>query len=200
MGWNESIKLTTIKPSGTLSLLAGVTAGGHPAPSGIYFKRRIRISSNSPLIEKCRQNGYHIEYQINFDGTEDKTTFVVEFPCKYPERTVTADDLSVFQQLDMVRFLQKSWSDNSVSVTAYYEKEDIPMLKEYLKKHWKEGFKTLSFLLKSGHGFIQAPFEEIIKGEYIRLSAKVKPITDGNILEEDVSGVDECAGGACPIK
>lgn len=200
MGWNESIKLTTIKPSGTLSLLAGVTAGGHPAPSGIYFKRRIRISASSPLVEKCRQSGYHIEYQINFDGTEDRSTFVVEFPCSYPERTVTADDMSVFEQLDMVRFLQRSWSDNSVSVTAYYEKDNIPMIKEYLKKHWKTDFKTLSFLLKSGHGFIQAPFEEITKGEYLRLSAKVKPITDGNITEDDVSGVDECAGGACPIK
>ncbi len=76
-----SIKLTTVKPSGTLSLLAGVTPGVHPNPAGPYYIRRVRISSQSPLVDVCRQHGYHIEYQRKFDGSEDKSTMVISFPC-----------------------------------------------------------------------------------------------------------------------
>ena len=69
MGFPESIKLTTVKPSGTLSLLAGVTSGVHPATAGEYYIRRIRIASDSPLVEVCRSHGYHVEFQENFDGS-----------------------------------------------------------------------------------------------------------------------------------
>jgi ribonucleotide reductase alpha subunit len=68
-GWNRSIKLTTIKPSGTLSLLAGSTPGVHPAYSK-YYTRRIRMSSNDALVSYCRDLGYYVEYAVNFDGSE----------------------------------------------------------------------------------------------------------------------------------
>jgi ribonucleotide reductase alpha subunit len=63
-GWNRSIKLTTIKPSGTLSLLAGSTPGVHPAYSK-YYTRRIRMSSNDALVSYCRDLGYYVEYAVN---------------------------------------------------------------------------------------------------------------------------------------
>lgn len=200
MGFNPSIKLTTIKPSGSLSLLAGCTSGVHPATAGQYFIRRIRIQAGSPLIEVCRTNGYKVESQINFDGTADRSTMVVEFPCKYPDGTIGADDLTVFEQLDKVKQMQKTWSDNSVSVTAYYKKEELPQLRRYIEDNFNENFKTLSFLLYSGHGFIQAPFEAITKEVYEGLVKNVKPITSVNISENDISGLDECASGVCPIK
>ena len=199
MGFPESIKLTTVKPSGTLSLLAGMTSGVHAATAGEHFIRRIRISAESNLVDVCRKNGYHVEYQKNFDNTEDKTTFVVEFPCKYPEGTPSAEDIDIIDQLRMVQFMQENWSDNSVSVTAYYKKEDIPRIKEYLEKNWEKGFKTLSFLLYTGHGFQQAPFEPITKERYLELSAGVKPIDSVEVSEGDFE-VDDCATGACPIK
>ncbi len=79
----RSIKLTTVKPSGTLSLLAGVTPGCHPGYSQ-YFIRRIRMASSLALVNKCRDAGYPVEYQRNFDGSVDRNTVVVEFPCAYP--------------------------------------------------------------------------------------------------------------------
>lgn len=198
-GFNKSIKLTTVKPSGTLSLLAGVTSGVHPSTAGSYFIRRISIASNSPLIEVCKSHGYHIEYKRHFDGSKDKTTFIVEFPCSYPEGTPSGEDIDVLDQLKDVQFMQKNWSDNSVSVTAYYKKEDIPRIREYLSKNWKDGFKSLSFLLYSGHGFDQAPFESITKERYLELKKITTPIT----TLSGVEGMDEfdaCEGGACPIK
>jgi len=200
MGFPESIKLTTVKPSGTLSLLAGVTSGVHPATSGCQFIRRIRISSDSSLVDVCRQHGYHIEYQKGFDGTEDKTTFVVEFPCEYPEGTPSAEDVDIMDQLKMVQFMQEKWSDNSVSVTAYYKKEDIPRVRKYVEENFKDGFKTLSFLLYSGHGFQQAPFEPITKERYAELSAKVTPITSIEIKDGEMDEFDGCESGACPVK
>lgn len=201
MGYPTSIKLTTVKPSGTLSLLAGVTSGVHPATSGTYFIRRIEISSNSPLIDVCKTHGYYMEQKINIDGSIDPNTLKVEFPCKYPEGTVSAEDMTVFEQLEKVKFMQKNWSDNSVSVTAYYEKEDLPKIKEYLNKNFKDNFKTLSFLLKMEQsGFKQMPFESISKEQYEYLSSKVKPITDVVINEDDLEELGACGLGGCPIK
>ena len=199
-GFPESIKLTTVKPSGTLSLLAGVTSGVHPATAGQFFIRRIRISSDSPLIEVIRSHGYHVEPQKNFDGTDDRGTMVAEFPCKYPDGVVSADNMTVFEQLDMVHFIQKNWSDNSVSVTAYYKKEELPELRAYLEENFNDNFKTLSFLLYTGHGFAQAPFEPISKEQYEYLSGKVIPIEAVEINEDDVEELGACGIGGCPIK
>lgn len=199
LGVPISIKLTTTKPSGTLSLLAGVTPGVHPSPAGNYYIRRIRIAANSELIDVCRNNGYVVEYQKNLDGTDDRGTFVVEFPCKFPESTKSAMSMDVIEQLEMVKFVQKNWSDNAVSVTAYYKIEDLDRIKAYLKENWQESFKSLSFLLYTGHGFVQAPYEPITKEKYEELIAKVTPIVSVDINEDDVD-IAECDNGACPIK
>lgn len=200
MGWPISIKLTTVKPSGTLSLLAGMTPGVHPSPGGQWYIRRIRMASNSPLVEVCRAHGYFVEYQRNQDGSNDISTMVVEFPCTHDFEVASQDELDVLEQLETVKFMQRHWSDNSVSVTAYYKKEDLPRLKDYLIDNWSENFKTLSFLLSSGHGFDQAPYEPISKEQYEFLAAKVKPITSLNIGEDDLEELGACGIGGCPIR
>jgi ribonucleoside-triphosphate reductase len=199
-GWNRSIKLTTVKPSGTLSLLAGATPGVHPAYSK-YYIRRIRMASNDPLVNYCRGLGYHTEYVINFDGSENHDTIIVEFPCETPDGAMYADDMGVIQQLDMVKKLQEIWSDNAVSVTAYYGETELPELKKWLSENYENGIKSVSFLLRQKHGFKQAPYEEITKESYENKKSKVKPITilNQNIGSEVLEGI-ECEGGACPIK
>lgn len=194
-----SIKLSTVKPSGTLSLLAGVTPGVHPNPAGPYYIRRIRISADSNLVDICRTNGYPIEYQINFDGSEDKTTVVVSFPCKLPETTPIAANYSWKEQLEMVKFMQEKWSDNSVSCTIYYRKDDLEDIKQYLSENYSDNFKTISFLLYSDHGFKQAPYETISKEVYEDMIKNTKPITSISINEDEFD-VDECSSGACPVK
>ena len=195
----ESIKLTTVKPSGTLSLLAGVTSGAHPAYSQ-YYIRRIRVASNSNLIPICKANGYPIEYQRNFDGTEDRSTMIVSFPTKVPEGTTLAKDMSAVDQLEVIKRLQTEWSDNSVSVTIYYRKEELEEIKEWLKKNYTAGIKTVSFLLHSDHGFQQAPMEEITKEQYEEMASKITAISNISFNGDDVIGSDECQSGVCPIK
>jgi len=196
-GFNKSIKLTTIKPSGTLSLLPGVTPGCHPAYAR-YMIRRIRISANHSLVQTCREHGYPVEYQQNFDGSTDHSTVVVSFPFRHSEVATLASQVDALAQLDTVRWLQENWSDNSVSCTVYYKKEELPDIKKYLKKFYKGSHKSLSFLLHSEHGFKQAPLEEITKEQYDELVASTRLITQ--VAEATIGIDDECVTGACPVR
>jgi len=195
-----SIKLTTVKPSGTLSLLAGVTAGCHPGYSQ-YHIRRVRMSSMSSLVDVCRNHGYPVEFQRNFDGSEDKNTVVVSFPSKFPDGTKLAKDMSAIEQLEIIKRLQLEWSDNAVSCTIYYKKNELDSIKDWLKSNYNKNLKTVSFLLHNEHGFDQAPLEEISKEEYDNLIARCKPITSiNNLLNDELQDSLECVGGVCPIK
>jgi len=197
-GFPESIKITTVKPSGTLSLLPGVTPGCHPAYAR-YMIRRIRISANHPLVQTCRDHGYPVEYQQNFDGTEDRSTMVVSFPFRHPDNAVLAKDMTAIDQLETIKWLQSEWSDNSVSCTVYYRMEELPEIKKYLKKNYKTNHKSLSFLLHNEHGFKQAPLEEITKEQYDDLVAKTRLITSISSLDIGLDDA-ECATGHCPIR
>jgi ribonucleotide reductase alpha subunit len=198
-GWSESIKLTTIKPSGTLSLLGGATPGVHPAFSQ-YYMRTVRMSSSDALVQTCKDMGYHVEFLVNFDGTENRDTVVVYFPCKTPEGSILTKDMDVIKQLDMVKKLQTIWSDNAVSVTAYYKPEELESLKVWLKDNYEHNIKSVSFLLFKDHGFKQAPYQEIDEATYLAANAKVKPLTSITTSSSEMLDMAECAGGACPIR
>ena len=197
-GFPNSIKLTTVKPSGTLSLLAGVTPGAHPGYSQ-YYIRRIRMAADSELASVARSHGYHVEYVRNFDGTDDHSTVVVSFPCSFPEGTKFGTDMSAIDQLEVIKRLQLEWSDNSVSVTIYYRKEELEAIRWWLHDNYINT-KSVSFLLHSDHGFDQAPMEEITKEKYEELKAGVKPITRIEKLSLGEVDIDDCDTGACPVR
>jgi ribonucleoside-triphosphate reductase len=196
-GFPRSIKLTTVKPSGTLSLLPGVTPGAHPGYAR-YMLRRISVASNSPLVDVCRKHGYHVEFKRKYDGTEDHSTVIVAFPFSYPEGTRLAADMTAIDQLEVVRQLSADWSDNAVSCTVYHTPEELPGIIKYLEENYAENFKSLSFLRHSGHGFDQAPYEPITEEEFNELVAKTTVITQ--VAEASFESDDECANGICPVK
>jgi ribonucleotide reductase alpha subunit len=198
-GWSESIKLTTVKPSGTLSLLGGATPGVHPAFSK-YYMRTVRMSSSDALVQICKDMGYHVEFLVNFDGTENRDTVVVYFPCKTPEGSILTKDMDVIKQLEMVKKLQTVWSDNAVSVTAYYKPEELNDLKTWLKDNYEHNIKSVSFLLFKDHGFKQAPYQEIDEAAYLAASAKVKPLIAISSNNNEMLDMAECSTGACPIR
>ena len=183
----------------TLSLLAGATPGVHPA-YGKYYMRTVRMASNDKLVQICKDLGYYTEFLLNFDGTENRDTNVVYFPCETPDNTIMVKDMSVIKQLDMVKKLQEVWSDNAISVTAYYKDSELNDLKEWLKKNYKNSIKSVSFLLHQKHGFKQAPYQEIDKETYEKAKSKVKPFVHGKISSGEIIQGIECEGGACPIR
>ena len=198
-GWPESIKLTTVKPSGTLSLLAGATPGVHPAYSR-YYIRRVRMSSQDALVETCKDMGYHVEYVKNFDGSLNRDTVIVEFPCKSGDNAILAKDMKATDQLELVKDIQREWSDNAVSCTVYYKKEELDEIKEWLRKNYKGNIKSVSFLLHQDHGFEQAPYEEIDEKTYEKLTIGIKKVSSVDIGNgKSLEGL-ECEGGVCPIK
>lgn len=203
-GFSPSIKICTVKPSGTLSLLAGVTSGAHPAFSQ-YYIRRIRISSESPLINLAKKHGYHVEYSRKYDGTFDHTTQIISFPYRLPEGTILAKDCSAVRQLEWMKRLQTEWSDNSVSITVYYRKGELNEIKEWLRVNYNNSVKTVSFLLHSDHGFLQSPLEEITEEVYNEMMSKCQPIDSVEgicyvVESEEMIAEGECAGGSCPMR
>jgi len=194
-----SVRLTTVQPSGTLSLLPGVTPGIHPAFARHYI-RRVRFSSADKLVDACRRRGYKVQWDVGLDGREDHTKYVVEFPCKSPDTAILAKDMTAVEQLEWVATMQKDWADNAVSVTVYYRKEELDEIKSWLAEHYDTSIKSVSFLLHADHNFPLPPYEEISEEEYNKAIAKIDmsiPMISTSTEELDL---DNCATGACPIK
>lgn len=197
MGVGKSIKLTTVKPSGTMSLLPGVSHGVHPAFAP-YYIRRIRMANGDPLVDACRAHGFNVEPMLNQDRTRDHNTMVVEFPVKH-DADVYKDDISAIQQLEYAAWLQEHWSDNSVSCSVYYSPDELPDIKSWLAENYETRIKSVSFFLRQRHGFLHAPYEEISQDRYEELSAKCSPLT--SIADPGGFELDEgCDNGVCPTR
>ena len=199
-GLPTSIRLTTVQPSGTLSLLPGVTPGIHPAFAQ-YYIRRVRFGSADPLIDTLRKRGYKIVWDIGLDGREDHTRAVVEFPCKSPETAVLASSMTAVEQLEWVKRMQTEWADNAVSVTVYYRKDELQSIKDWLAQNYNNSIKSASFLLHSEHNFPLPPYEEITSEMYEKLLSKIdfSVSLTRTAFGGDLS-LDDCSTGACPIK
>jgi ribonucleotide reductase alpha subunit len=197
----KSIRTTVIKPSGTVSKVLDMDGyeGIHAAYSR-YIIQRVRFAANDSLIPLLRDAGHHIEPVKKLDNTLDHGTLVVDFYVKAPDGCPVADeDWNTWKQLDIYKMAQKHWSDQSVSVSVYYKKEEINKIKDWIKDNLKET-KSISFLCHNDHGFAQAPKEKITQEQFEQLSERIKPIDVDRIDEGD--GLDglECEGGICPVK
>lgn len=199
LGIPLSVRTTVIKPSGTMSKLYDQRGEGvHPAFSR-YMIQRVRFAANDPLIPILRAAGHYMEPVIKFDGNMDPQTLVVDFYLEAPEGMPCADEaFDTWKQLDTLLMAQKHWADQSVSVTVYYRKAELPQIKEWLGNNLQY-LKTISFLCHNDHGFKQAPKEAITKEQYEKLAPKIKPI-DSELITGNGDVVAECEGGVCPVK
>lgn len=201
LGVPTSIKLTCVKPSGTLSLLPPGVSAGMSTVLNRYLIRRIRFSSNDLLVEMCRQNGYHVEPELNLDGTYNPGTMVVEFPMDYGPHVTPEASVNVIDELEYQKMLQTYWADQSISCTHYFKPGEVEIIQEWLAVHYSNSVKTCSFMHSKDHGFKQLPLEPITKSQYLDICSKVKPITHiADAEETDMVGSLECESGACPVK
>jgi adenosylcobalamin-dependent ribonucleoside-triphosphate reductase len=209
-GLPVSIKLTTVKPSGTLSLIGGLVCSGcHPAYSR-YYIRRIRFQSDSPLVAGLQKLGYKWEYVQNFDGTKDHNTMCIEFPVKAPDNAVLANETTAIEQLEVVKRLQREYADNSVSVSVYYRTEEVEGIRKWMLENYNDSIKSVSFLLHSEHGFCQSPLEEITREKYHMICDNLKKDVhcsedfDNFFSKQEkelaLQSEAECSSGACPIR
>ena len=198
-GWPTSVRLTTVQPSGTLSLLPGVTPGIHPGFARFYI-RRVRFGASDPLVDACRKRGYKIQWDIGIDGREDHMRYVVDFPCESPEGAVLAAEMTAVEQLEWVKKMQTVWADNAVSVTVYYRKEELPAIQDWLSKNYDKSVKSVSFLLHVDHNFSLPPYEEITEEQYKKLVGKIDFSVPLQTYTGEILDLDDCATGACPVR
>lgn len=254
----ESIKISTIKPSGTVSLLAGATSGVH-YPESQYYIRRVRISSDSPLLEPLAKANYHIEpvittyklrdneenrrkieendrivrvvhgmfydehnqtveidivtkeilnkeelipYVRDLHITEhDPNTSVVSFPI-FAGNIRTNREVSMWEKLELAAFMQYWWSDNAVSVTVTFNKDEAKDIKQALE-FYQYRLKSVSFLplLEQG-AYDQMPYEKIDEVKYAKFTSELGELDLSKVkMEETDKKADMfCSTDYCEIK
>ncbi len=184
----RSIKTTSVKPSGTVSLLAGVNPGCH-YPEFEYYIRRVRIAKTTPYLPELEAAGLHIEEDII-----DPSSMVVSFPVRCEGRSLK--DVSIWEQVSLASFLQTYWSDNQVSCTITFKPEEASQIAPILD-FFKYKLKSISFLPKLEAGaYAQMPYEAIPKEKYEMMMEKLSPITFLNsgedVLQEKFCNNDTC--------
>ena len=194
----ESIRATTVKPSGSVSILSGETPGVHWGPGGKYFLRAIRFSTSDPMMALFKAAGYKIEKDIVSANTK-----VVYFPVK-SEHDRSEKDVSLFEKIGLAATTQKYWSDNGVSVTLSFDAETE---KQHVASalHMYEGqLKAVSFLPMSNSTYPQQPYTQITRAQYEGYIGKIKTI-DFNAIYDGVEGLEAigesyCTTDACELK
>ena len=191
----KSIKTTSVKPSGTVSLLAGSTPGLH-YPESRFYIRRVRLSINSDLIEPLKKAKYKIEPAF---GSED-STMVVEIPVDVGEGIRTAEELTIWEQFSIAAFMQRHWADNQVSCTVTFNPEtegnQIANVLNYFQYH----LKGISLLPRHDYGaYPQMPYESIDEKEYNKQMKKLNRLTFGVIKNEEAEIDKFCNNDSCEI-
>ena len=198
LGIRESIKTTTIKPSGTVSILSGESPGVHWTPGGEHFLRAIRFSNEDPMLALFKMANYRVEPA----SESPTTTSVVFFPIKSQAKR-SEKDVSIFEKASLAATAQRYWSDNSVSVTVSFdsntEKDAIGTV-----LHMFDGqLKTVSFLPMGNHVYPQMPYTQITESEYEDYAKELFPIDFAGIYQgmgKDAIGEAYCTTDACEIK
>lgn len=195
----RSKRMTSVKPSGTVSKLVGATAGAHLAQDQ-YWLCRIRFDNDSPMFKALTEAGYPSE-KLAYGSEETRaTTSVVEIPVKeeYFERGVR--DVSMWEQLEIAAQLQHYWADNSVSITVTFKPEEAKDI-QYALELYETRLKAVSFLPyfdASNTSYVQMPNEPISKEQYEERIKHLLPITKVNTIEGG-TGEKFCTNDTCEL-
>ena len=199
LGIRESIKMTTVKPSGTVSILAGESPGVHWTVGGKYFNRAIRFANNDPMLPLFKLANYRVEPA----SESPDTTSVVFFPIKSSARR-SEKDVSIYEKMALAATAQRYWSDNSVSVTISFNPEtEASSIGTAL--HMYDGqLKTVSFLPSGNATYPQMPYTQITEQEYEEEGTlKLFPIDFTGVyagMASDAIGEAYCTTDACEVK
>jgi len=194
----QSNKMTSIKPSGTVSQLAGVTPGVHWMPGGEYFLRALRLSVANPLVPLLRA----AQYTVEPDVTDPANTVVAYFPI-HSNAARSQNDVTMWEKANLAAQAQRYWADNSVSVTVSFDPEtEAPQIGNLIRS-FEGQLKTVSFLPLDKNSYPQMPYTEITADEYDEYTMKLMPIPmdDLYLPENAVAPIGEefCTTDVCEV-
>lgn len=199
LGINQSVAITTVKPSGTVSQLVDAASGKHERYSQ-YYIRTVRGDKKDPLTQLMISQGFPYE---DAQGKEE-TTAVFSFPVKAPDGALTRNDRNAIEQLQHYLMFQTCWSEHNVSNTIYVRDHEWLEVGAWVYRHF-DSLAGVSFLPHSDHNYPQAPYTECTQEEYEALLARM-PAFDWDELarfEQDDTTVNTkelaCLAGVCEI-
>lgn len=193
----NSIRTTTVKPSGSVSLPAGVSPGVHWNPASGHYIRRV-VMGPSILLDELKRAGYPVEESVYSKGQ-----FVVSFPVKSPFKR-SEREVTIWEKVALAAEAQHWWSDNSVSVTVSYDPETEAQYIEPILSLYEGRLKTVSFLPMSNDTYMQMPYEQISEERYTEMCDNLFPLLRDAVYANGEDAVAEkfCTTDACemPVK
>jgi hypothetical protein len=195
----RSKRVSSTKPSGSVSLLAGVSPGIH-YPHAEYYIRRIRIAANSPLASILKDANYHWEYEIaGITEEARKATLVFEFPVHVENFEKSKEDATIWEQVKNAVDIQKTWSDNSVSITVTFKESEKGDISRVLEAY-EDSLKAISFLPFMPTAYKLPPYETITREKYEEMWRDIKPIDFKKInLYSPPEGEKFCSNDSCEL-
>jgi len=198
LGIRESIKTTTVKPSGTVSIIAGESPGVHWSVGGKHFLRAIRFRNGDPMLPLFKLAQYRVE-----PASEDpQGTSVVFFPVESDARR-SEKEVSIYEKVALAATAQRYWSDNSVSVTISFDPETESKDVGTVLHLYDGQLKTISFLPSGNTVYPQMPYTQITAEEYEEYRMTLYPIDFSGVyagMASDAIGENYCTTDACEVK
>jgi len=192
----ESIKITTVKPTGTTSLLVGESPGGHWSPGGEYFNRAMIFDNTHPIVHLAGAAGYRIEDSV----TSPDTSVVVYFPI-HSDAKRSEMEVTIFEKAALAVEAQRWWSDNGVSVTVSFKPEEREHVPTIISMY--EGqLKAISFMEKRNDVYPQQPFTDITSFVYADWESKLGKIDMDVLYDQEIidgEGEKYCTTDVCEI-
>lgn len=201
-GVQQSMSVTAVKPSGTVSQTFDCSSGLHPRHSQ-YYIRRVRISATDSLYKLMRDQGVPHHPEVG-QAAGEANTYVLEFPVKAPHGSVFKNDLSAIEQLEYWKLVKLNYTEHNPSATVSVGDDEWIGVVAWVEKNW-EIIGGLSFLPRENHVYRLAPYESIDKKTYERLAANMPNVDYSKlILYERTDETDQkkelaCVGGTCEI-
>ena len=202
--------VTTVKPEGTISQVAGGVSSGLHWSHSPYYIRRIRINATDPLAKAVQDIGWTVHAEVGTPGDTHEErianarTLVIDFPVA-SGASKTKDDVHVEEQFNTYFRFQEDYTEHNSSNTIHIRPDEWETAESIVYENW-DNFVGVSFLAYDGGSYELAPYEAISKEDYETLIAQMTDL-DPNILEKyetgedsDLEGMDGCEGGICPIR
>jgi ribonucleoside-triphosphate reductase len=209
--------ITTIKPEGTLSQVAGGVSSGLHRSHSAYYKRRIRINANDALVDVAKSLGWTIHAEVGTAGFNNEeslskpeviakaNTLVITFPVASGAR-ITKDDITVDEQFDTYFMFQDFYTQHNSSNTITVKPDEWERAEERVWESW-DNFIGVSFLAHDGGNYTLAPYEACTEEEYNALKESMGSFDvellhkfERGELSEELDNTMDCSTGACPIR
>ena len=196
LGINQSVAITCVKPSGTVSQLTDSASGIHPRFSE-YYIRTVRADKKDPLATAMIEAGFSHEEDVM-----NNSNWVFAFPQKAPEKAITVESMGAMEQLRLWKTYQDSWCEHKPSMTCYYNDDNFFAVCQWIWENF-DSVSGISFLPEAEHVYKQAPYQKIDKVTYQKLLKEMPKQFEWDIeeTEDNTEGMQTlaCVAGVCEI-